>query len=88
MDHKNFTQEQKEYLLKHSTLKRWAHRSLEERLQLFKRKYADSEASLYKLRKLYHEHFVRRKVIRTTKLPTRSQQEDIVMQAAELRQTA
>ena len=37
---------------------------------------------------MYTEYYVRRKVIRKTKLPTKAQQEDIVMQAAELRQAA
>ena len=60
---------------------------MEERVMLFRRKYPDSLASVYKLRKLYYEAKARKKVIRKTKLTTKAQQEDIVMQVAELRES-
>ena len=84
---RRFTEEQEAYLLNPATLSRWVVRSLEERLQLFKRRYPESNASLYMLRKLYKEHKIRKKMVRITKLPTKLQQEDIIMQAAELRQS-
>ena len=66
-------------------MSRWAARSLKERVQLFRRRYPTAKISVYKLKKLYKEKKIRRKVIRLTKAPKQASLMDIAIQAAELR---
>ena len=62
-----------------ATLDKWAAKSLEERVQLFKRRYPNAKISTYKLRKLYAKHKIRKKVIRIGKTPKQASLMDIVM---------
>ena len=67
-----------------ATLDKWADKSLEERVRLFKRRYPGTKTSTYKIRKLYTKHKIRKKVIRIGKTPRQASLMDIAIQAAEL----
>ena len=75
----SFTEEQIEYLTSNRTLNRWATKSLEERVQLFKKRYPHIHMTVYKLRKLYSKYKVRKKVIRSMKTPNRAKLDDIAL---------
>ena len=69
-----FTTQQSRFLLASRTLKIWSGKSLVQRVALFKQRYPYCHCTVYKLRKLYKEHGIKRKMIRMTKsLPIRSQ---------------
>ena len=65
----HFTREQEEYLTNGDTLDRWAGKSLEERVQLFKRRYPGAKTTGYKIRKLYTKHKIRKKLVKIGKVP-------------------
>ena len=65
----HFTEEQEQFLTSKETLERWASKSLEERVRLFKSRYPGVKTSSYKIRKLYAKHKIRKKVIRIGKVP-------------------
>jgi len=50
---KHFTEEQEAYLTDPEQLVRWASRSIEERVRIFKGRYPDTKANTYRIRKLY-----------------------------------
>jgi len=81
---KHFTPEQEEYLTKMATLDRWASKSLEERVQLFKARYPNAKISIYKLRKLYYRHKIKKKAIRISKVAKQASLMEIALEAAEL----
>ena len=70
-DLKQFTRDQVNYLTRPLTLRQQASYSLEERLAMFKRRYPNSKVTVYKLRKLYKQYGIKKKVIRKAKLTTR-----------------
>ena len=72
-----WTEAQKLFLLDSATLVRWASYSIQERVSLARRKFPDVHVTSYKLRKLYHENKVRKKVIRKTKVPDKACQKRI-----------
>ena len=82
----HFTEEQVEFLTSEATLVRWAAKSLQERVQLFKCRYPTAKITVYKLRRLYYKKKIKMKVIRFGKVPRQAHMMDIVVQAAELRQ--
>ena len=53
--------------------------SLEERVRLFKKRYPGTKTSIYKLRKLYTKHKIRKKVIRIGKTPKQASLMDIAI---------
>ena len=55
-------------------------------MQLFKKRYPDSEITPYKLRKLYKEHKIRKKLIQNAKKPKKITLEEIVLQANDMHQ--
>ena len=57
-----------------------------ERVYLFRQRYPTVKTSVYKLRKLYREHKIKKKVIRIGKTPKQANLMDIAIQAAELSQ--
>ena len=68
-----FTEQQQRYLLSDQTLRRWSGHSIDERVALFKKRYPYSHCTVYKLRKFYQKHGVKKKVIRVGKvLPPRA----------------
>ena len=73
-------------MINRNTLDEWAGKSLEERVRLFHRRYSNSKTSIYKIRKLYANHNIKKKVIRIGKTPKQASLMDIVLQAADLRQ--
>ena len=82
----HFSPEQVEYITCAETLTRWASKSLEERVSLLRRRYPNSKISLYKLRKLYAQHKIKKKVLRIEKIPRHASLMDVALQAADLRQ--
>ena len=76
---KKFNKEQIKFLTNIRTLYAWATKSLEERLCLFKRRYPQSQTTVYKLRKLYAKFMSRKKCIRPAKIPSRPSLEDITI---------
>ena len=62
---------------------KWATKSLEQRVVLFKRRYPNSKITVYKLRKLYSQMKIKKKVISRNKIPSRNDLEKITIQAAE-----
>ena len=56
-------------MLSDDTLQRWAGRSLDERIMLFKRRYPQAHITIYKLRKLYRMNRIKKKLLRITKVP-------------------
>ena len=63
---------------------RWAARSLEERVQLFRRRYPNTKITSYKLRKFFKETKIKDKVIRLEKQPKPQDMIDRVVEAADL----
>ena len=57
----------------------WATKSLQQRVQLFKKRYPGSQITPYKLRKLYKEHKIRKKMIQNAKQPKKITLEEIVL---------
>ena len=53
-------------------------------MALFKARYPGARATIYKLRKLYAKHKIKKKVIRVNKVPKQASIMDIAIQAAEL----
>ena len=51
---------------------------------MFRRRYPTTKTSVYKLRKLYKEHKIKKKAIRIGKTPKQANLMDIAVQAAEL----
>ena len=51
---------------------------------LFKRRYPQTQTTIYKLRKLYSKYKIRKKCIRIAKIPSRPALEDIIMQFNDL----
>ena len=60
-------------------MEKWAAKSLEERVRIFKRRYPDAKTSTYKIRKLYTKYKIRKKVIRIGKALRQASLMDIVM---------
>ena len=83
---KEFSPEQIVYLTSAQTLDSWTSLSLEERLVVFKQRYPNSLVTVYKLRKLYKQYKIRKKVIRIRKIPTVPQQWQVLLQAVDLEQ--
>ena len=54
---------------------------------LFNKQYPGSKTTVYKIRKLYAKHMIRKKVIRFGKVPPETSLMDIVMDAAEMSQS-
>ena len=65
----HFTKEQEQYLTSQRTLDNWASKSIEQRVRLFVRRYPTTKTTTYKIRKLYKNHKIKKKVIRTCKVP-------------------
>ena len=80
----HFTDEQARFLTSQTTLVARATKSLPERMMLFKRRYPEAPITIYKLRKLYEQHKIKKKAIRMTKIPDRATLEKITVQAADL----
>ena len=57
---------------------------MQERVSLFSRRYPEAKTTVYKLRKLYARHKIKKKVIRVDKAPKTASLMDIAIQAAEL----
>ena len=81
---KHFTEEQIEFLTNRNTLAAWATKSLSERVMLFKRRFPMAAMTVYKLRKLYAEKRIKKKIIRKTKIADRATLEKITLQANDL----
>ena len=60
--------------------------SLDERCAVIKQRFKDTHVSIHKLRKLYREEKIRKKVVRFTKLPSRAEQKRIKKAKKELEQ--
>ena len=53
-------------------------------MRLFQRRYPGTKVSVYKIRKLYQKHKIRKKVIKIGKAPRQASLIEIAIQAAEL----
>jgi hypothetical protein len=67
----NFSKEQVSFLSSKRRLILWATKSMAERVALLKRWYPGMKVSQYKLRKLYYQLKIKKKMIRLTKIPSR-----------------
>ena len=50
-----------------------------ERVSLIRKRYPGTKVSVYKLRKLYRQHKIKRKCIQATKIPTPIQRDKILL---------
>ena len=78
---KRLTIDQVRFLKSPDTLRIWSGMSLQQRCQLFHRRYPETKLSVYLLRKVYRMHMIRKKTIRKSKEPSLSSLEKIWSEA-------
>ena len=64
----------------------WATYSMEERVWLFKRRYPNSNITLYKLRKFYRQIMTRKKLIKEAKMTNPADFYKLMLQAVDMAQ--
>ena len=74
---KRLTQEQIDFLVSKDTLRAWVGLTQQQRARMFTRRYPNKILTIYRLRKVYKDHGIRRKKIRNTKVITEAQRRKI-----------
>ena len=77
--------EQVDYLVSSETLRSWVGLTQHQRIKMFHRRWPEKRLTVYRLRKVYRDHGIRRKKIRHTKVVTESQKKKIQAEAVAAR---
>ena len=66
-------------------LNEWVSKSIQQRVRLFNLRYPQNQTSVYKLRKLYYKHGIKKKAIKIGKIPRPPNLYDMLNQGVDLR---